>query len=44
MNPTARNLLRVLCASVLTMLLVAALNFAVDPLQLFRPARFHLEG
>jgi hypothetical protein len=39
MSATAKNLLRFLCASVLIMLAAAALNFAVDPLQLFRPAR-----
>jgi hypothetical protein len=39
MSETAKNLLRFLCASVLIMLAAAALNFAVDPLQLFRPAR-----
>jgi hypothetical protein len=37
---TARNyLLRFLCASGLIIVLAAALNFVVDPLQLFRPAR-----
>jgi hypothetical protein len=41
MSNPAKNLLRFLCASVLIVLLAAALNFAVDPLQLFRPARFY---
>src|SRR6266566_5046102 len=37
---TARNyLLRFLCASGLIIVVAAALNFIVDPLQLFRPAR-----
>jgi len=35
----AKNLLRLLCASGLIMLMAAALNFVVDPLQIFRPAR-----
>jgi hypothetical protein len=39
MNPAWRNLLRFLGASVAVVLAVAALNFIVDPLQLFRPAR-----
>jgi len=39
MNNPARYLLRLLGASVLTILLAAALNFIVDPLQLLRPAR-----
>ena len=39
MNPVSKNLLRFLCASASIMLLAAALNFVVDPLQLFRPAR-----
>src|SRR5258706_141319 len=39
-SSTARNhLLRFLCASGLIIVMAAALNFAVDPLQLFRPAR-----
>src|SRR6266702_5280889 len=37
---TARNyLLRFLCASGLIIVLAGVLNFVVDPLQLFRPAR-----
>src|SRR5260370_13006104 len=37
---TARNhLLRFLCAGGLIIVMAAALNFVVDPLQLFRPAR-----
>jgi hypothetical protein len=39
MSKPARNLTRVLCASGLIILMAAALNFVVDPLQLFRPAR-----
>jgi hypothetical protein len=39
MTGPAKNLLRFLCASALVMLVAAALNFVVDPLQLFRPAR-----
>src|SRR4030081_1566556 len=34
-----KNLLRFLCASGLIIVMAAALNFVVDPLQLFRPAR-----
>src|ERR1700716_3787731 len=34
-----KNLLRLLCASGLIIVMAAALNFVVDPLQLFRPAR-----
>jgi len=41
MSPAAKNLLRLLSASGLILLTAAALNFAVDPLQLFRPARFY---
>src|SRR3984893_3331664 len=41
MSKPAKNLLRFLCTSVLVVLLAAALNFVVDPLQLFRPARFY---
>jgi hypothetical protein len=40
MNAPAKNLLRLLCASGLILLVAAGLNFVVDPLQLFRPARF----
>src|ERR1700720_4922160 len=39
MNTTRNYLLRFLCASGLIILLAAALNFVVDPLQLFRAAR-----
>jgi hypothetical protein len=39
MSTSAKNLVRLLCASAFIMLAAAALNFAVDPLQLFRPAR-----
>jgi hypothetical protein len=41
MSKPAKNLLHFLCASVLVMLAAVALNFVVDPLQLFRPARFY---
>jgi hypothetical protein len=42
MSAAAKNLVRFLCASAAVIVLAAALNFAVDPLQLFRPARlFH---
>ena len=40
MSRSARNLLRLLGASGLIIAAAAALNFVVDPLQLFRPARF----
>ena len=40
MNNPAKYLRRMLGASAFAILLAAALNFAVDPLQLFRPARF----
>src|SRR6202051_1936284 len=39
MNIARNYLLRFLCASGLIIVLAAALNFVVDPLQLFRPAR-----
>jgi hypothetical protein len=39
MSKPAQNLLRFLCASGLIMAAAVALNFVVDPLQLFRPAR-----
>ena len=39
MSVTTKNLWRFLCATAAIILLAAALNFAVDPLQLFRPAR-----
>ena len=35
----SKNLFRFLCAAAVIILMAAALNFAVDPLQLFRPAR-----
>ena len=44
MSTPSGNLLRLLCASAAIILLAAALNFAVDPLQLFRPARFTPAG
>src|SRR3954462_820190 len=39
MNTARNRLLRFLCASGLIIVLAVALNFVVDPLQLFRPAR-----
>ena len=39
MSVTSKNLWRFLCATAAIILLAAVLNFAVDPLQLFRPAR-----
>src|SRR5258708_27303270 len=39
MNTAPKYLLRFLCASGLIIVMAAALNFVVDPLQLFRPAR-----
>jgi hypothetical protein len=39
MSRPAKDLIRLLCASGLIILIAAALNFVVDPLQLFRPAR-----
>jgi len=39
MNSVSKNLLKFLGASASIMLLAAALNFVVDPLQLFRPSR-----
>jgi hypothetical protein len=41
MSTPAKHLLRLLFASMAVIALTAALNFAVDPLQLFRPARFY---
>jgi hypothetical protein len=41
MSRPARDLLRFLCASALFILMAAAFNFVVDPLQLFRPAHFY---
>src|SRR4029079_5477639 len=38
-SATRNHLLRFLCASGLIVVMAAALNFTVDPLQLFRPAR-----
>jgi len=40
MRGSAKNLFRFLCASGLIVVAAAALNFVVDPLQIFRPARF----
>src|SRR3979411_1132750 len=39
MSAAPTNLLRFLCASGLIIVMAAALNFVIDPLQLFRPAR-----
>jgi hypothetical protein len=39
MSKSARNLIRLLCVSAAIIVMAAALNFMVDPLQLFRPAR-----
>jgi hypothetical protein len=39
MDRSIKDILRFLCASLLIALAAAALNFTVDPLQLFRPAR-----
>jgi len=41
MSAAPKNLLRFLCASAAVVLMAVALNFVVDPLQLFRPARFY---
>jgi hypothetical protein len=38
MSAPAKNLIRFLCASLFVMVAAVALNFAVDPLQIFRPA------
>ena len=40
MSNPAKNLIQILCASGLILAAAAALNFAVDPLQLFRPSHF----
>src|SRR6201996_161891 len=39
MDKSIKILIRFLCASLLVVLTAALLNFVVDPLQLFRPAR-----
>lgn len=39
MSVTSKDLWRFLCAAAAILLLAAGLNFVVDPLQLFRPAR-----
>src|SRR5947199_6362017 len=44
MAAASRNLFRLLCASAAIILAAAALNFIVDPLQLFRPARLTPAG
>ncbi|MGB6433401.1 MAG: hypothetical protein WBF59_05145, partial [Bradyrhizobium sp.] len=43
MDQSIKDLLRFLAASLLVMLAAAALNFVVDPLQLFRPTRHFTE-
>jgi hypothetical protein len=40
MREPVKNLIRLLCASLLVILMAALLNYIVDPLQMFRPARF----
>jgi len=40
MRTPAKAIIRLLCVSALIVAAAATLNFAVDPLQLFRPARF----
>ena len=40
MSIAAKNIIRLLCASATIIVAAALLTFAVDPLQLFRPARF----
>jgi hypothetical protein len=40
MSAAAKHLVRFLCAGMAVILSAAALNFIVDPLQYFRPARF----
>jgi hypothetical protein len=39
MSTSAKNIVRLLCATAFIIMLAAALNFLVDPLQIFRPAR-----
>jgi hypothetical protein len=39
MSTSAKNLMKFLCASVAFLAAAVALNFSVDPLQLFRPAK-----
>jgi len=39
MNSLSKNLLKFLCTGAFIMLMASALNFVVDPLQLFRPAQ-----
>jgi hypothetical protein len=41
MSSPARHIVRLLCVCGLILLVAAALNFVVDPLQLLRPARFY---
>jgi len=40
MSAEVKNLVRFLCASLFVVAAAAVLNFVVDPLQIFRPARF----
>src|ERR1700709_706524 len=44
MDAALQNMLRLLCASTAIIVSAAALNFVVDPLQLFRPARLTPAG
>src|SRR5271155_2762588 len=39
MDKSIKDIIRFMCVSLLVVVAAAALNFAVDPLQLFRPAR-----
>jgi hypothetical protein len=39
MDQSIKDIIRFVCASLLVVVTAAALNFAVDPLQIFRPAR-----
>jgi hypothetical protein len=41
MSTASKNLVQFLCASAVVILMAVATNFIVDPLQLFRPARFY---
>ena len=41
MRTTYRHILQFVCATVAMIMMTGALNFIVDPLQLFRPARFY---
>ncbi|HSY57317.1 MAG TPA: hypothetical protein VK834_12765, partial [Bradyrhizobium sp.] len=39
MDKSIKDIFHFLCASLLVVVTAAALNFVVDPLQIFRPAR-----